>query len=280
MKSNGILPGRNESRATLRIQSIEPLSAEMTSAQIGVIADIAEKYGSGQVHVTPRQTIEIPDVERAYIDEIHPMLNRVGLYTGSAGNYLRNVVACSKWCLFNAVPVSDLAQKLNKLYHQRELPGKTAVSLSGCNFSCTRSRTSDIGVIARRHIEVNNDNICVDCKVCIRAPLGCQMDAITLAEKAVFIDESLCIECGFCTTVCRPESIQETGTSFDILLGGSGGFFPREASFYKNVPTEEATIAEIDAVFDQYTAVAQTGERLGQVMERLGTDFLLEVQHG
>lgn len=62
MQSNGILSCRNEFRKVLRIQSIGPQSTELTAAQIGIIADIAEKYGSGQVHITACQVMEIPDV--------------------------------------------------------------------------------------------------------------------------------------------------------------------------------------------------------------------------
>jgi dissimilatory sulfite reductase (desulfoviridin) alpha/beta subunit len=58
-----VLPGRTKGKCTLRLASNDPCSAELTAEQIGIIADIAEKYGSGSVHVTSRQTIEIPDVE-------------------------------------------------------------------------------------------------------------------------------------------------------------------------------------------------------------------------
>jgi len=75
MGKNGILPGRTEGKATLRVRSLEPHSAEFTSEQIGAIADIAERYGSGQVHVSARQTIEIPDIERSAIKEVSVLLN-------------------------------------------------------------------------------------------------------------------------------------------------------------------------------------------------------------
>ncbi len=141
MKDAGILPGRIKERVTLRIQSLEPYSSELTAEQIGAIADIAEAYGSGSVHVTPRQTIEIPDIGIARLEGIRNLLNNYGLYTGSSGRYLRNIIACSRWCLYNAIPVSDLAQKLNNLFHRRILPGKTNIALSGCDFSCVSSRT-------------------------------------------------------------------------------------------------------------------------------------------
>jgi len=279
MGINGILPGRTKGRATLRVRSLEPYSAEFTSAQIGVIADIAEKYGSGQVHVTARQTIEIPDIETPNIPAIETLLNDTGLSTGSSGNYTRNVTACSRWCLYNVLPVSDLARKLNKIHADRQLPGKTIISLSGCGFSCTRSRTSDIGIIALSAFEVSADK-CTNCTLCVREPLGCQVEAITLTEHGVVIDEDRCIQCGFCTNVCKPSSITLKGTSFDILVGGSGGITPREAVFLKNVPTEDAVIEEIETLLSRYSVYAENGERIGEVIERSGSGFLKEMRHG
>ncbi len=281
MEDPGILPGRLKERVTLRIQSIEPYSSELTSEQIGVIADIAEKYGSGAVHITPRQTVEIPDLGKAKIDEINNLLNNTGLYAGSSGKYLRNVIACSRWCLYNAIPLSDLAQRLNKKSHIKILPGKTTISLSGCDFSCARSRTSDIGIIARAEIELTEIE-CKHCNLCIKEPLGCQVDAITLKdiEMSLFIlddisiDTERCVRCGFCTNVCKPGTIRVKNRGFDIYVGGSGGMKPREARFYKSLSAEEELIEEIDRLLGRYSDIAEEDERLGEVVERLGINSL------
>ena len=250
-----------------------PYSAELTAEQIGIIADIAEKYGSGSVHVTARQTIEIPDIELASIDEIQKLIENSGLYTGSSGRYIRNVMACSRWCLYNANPLSDLAAQLNRKYQGRELPGKTLISLSGCDFSCTRSRTSDIGVIARTKIRIT-DKKCKQCSLCIKAPLGCQVDAITLTDEGAQIDTERCVRCGFCTKICRPGTIAVENNSYDIFLGGKGGVKPREAEFFKNVKTEDELVKQIDAVLAGYVFAADDRERIGDVVERLGMSAL------
>ncbi len=273
MNNPGILQGRTKGKSILRLASNDPYSAELTAEQIGIIADIAEKYGSGSVHVTARQTIEIPDIELTCIDEIKELINNSGLYTGSSGNYIRNVMACSRWCLYNASPFSDLAAQLNKKYQGRELPGKTNISLSGCDFSCTRSRTSDIGVIARSEIRVT-DKKCKQCSLCVKEPLGCQVDAITLTDGGVQIDTDRCVRCGFCTKICRPGTITVDLNSYDIFLGGKGGVKPRKAEFFKNVKTEDELVRHIDAILAGYAAIADNRERIGDVIERLGMSAL------
>ncbi len=273
MEKPGILLGRSEDKITLRICALEPYSSEITSEQVGIIADIAEKYGSGVAHITPRQTVEIPDVGTSKVDEIEDILSKVGLYLGSTDKYLRNVISCSRWCLYNAIPVSDLTQKLNKQFHNRILPGKTNISLSGCDFSCVRSRTSDIGVIARVEIELT-DKECKYCNLCIKEPLGCQVDAITLTDEGVLIDTERCVRCGFCTNVCKPETIAVKNRGYDIYIGGSGGMKSREAEFLKTLNTDEEIVEEIERLLDKYSDIAEDGERIKDVINRLGINAL------
>jgi len=271
--AGGILPGRIQNRVTLRVRSVEPYSSELTGEQLGVIADIAEKYGSGIVHVTPRQTVEIPDIEGSYVGDIDKLLSGSGLYTGSSDRYVRNVIACSRWCLYNAFPVTDLALTLNRSYRDRVLPGKTNISLSGCDFSCVRSRTSDIGVIARADIELT-DKKCKKCSLCVKEPLGCQVDAITVSDDGVAVDTKRCIRCGFCTNICKPETIRVRLRSFDIFLGGCGGIKPQEAAFYKNVSAEDKLFDEIEHVIKRYEELADEGERIRDVIGKAGLEAM------
>ena len=271
MKDAGIIPGRLRERITLRLRSLDPFSSELTAGQIGIIAEIAERYGSGKIHVTPRQTIEVPDIEYSYIDEIRKKLHIFGLYTGSANRLLRNVIACSRWCLYNVYPMSDLALRINRAFNDKIFPGKTNISLSGCDFSCVRSRTSDIGVIARADIELTDEE-CKHCSLCFKEPLGCQVDAVTVTDEGVLIDKERCIRCGFCTHVCRPGSIKVRSISFDLFIGGCGGVKPKEAHFYNTYNSEDELVREIDSILNKYIELAQEGERIGALFERLGLE--------
>ncbi len=269
MSSLGVLPGRSQDKVTLRVQSLQPFSSEMTGEQIGVIADIAEKYGSGAVHVTPRQTIEIPDLPPTMLADVQELLTRVGLHPGSSGEYLRNVISCSQWCLFNVHPLNDLAARINRKFYGQAFPAKTLISLSGCDFSCVRSRTSDIGVIGRAEIALT-DNECKGCGLCVKEPLGCQVDAITLSEAGVAIDSQRCVRCGFCSNVCRPGTIVSQEKGFDLLVGGRGGLKPHEASLLKTLPSEEDLEKEIIRLLDEYCQKGLPGERLGETLARNG----------
>ncbi len=271
---SGIVGMRSPDRVVLRVRSLSPYTAELTSEQIGVIADIAERYGAGFVHVTPRQTVEIPFIEKGYIAQIRERLSQCGLSTGSTGNSVRHVTACSRWCLFNSSPMSGVAERLNNDLAIRELPGKVDISLSGCDFSCVRSRTSDIGVIARTDVEIT-DKKCKKCSLCIKEPLGCQVDAIRITDDGVEIDTERCVRCGFCTNVCRPGTLRVRSRGFDIIIGGRGGIKPAEGVYFKTEGTEESLMNTIRKILDRYSELALDGERIADVLQREGKEVFL-----
>ena len=271
MEERVVLQCRSNDKVVLRIAAIQPFSSEFTSEQLNIIADIAEHYGSGQVHVTARQTVEVPDVPIERVNEITEILQKNGLRLGSVGNVLRNVIACSRWCLYNVSPMSDLACQLNAEYLGYEFPGKTTISLSGCDFSCVRSRTSDIGVIARADIELTEKQ-CKHCKLCIKDPLGCQVDAIELTDDGVVIDRQRCVRCGFCWNVCRPGTIKAEKTYFDVFVGGKGGIKPREAYLLTSVEGEETLKKLIGIIVEIYKKEAKEGERIADLIERKGLE--------
>ncbi|NOY65485.1 MAG: hypothetical protein GXO97_08860 [Nitrospirae bacterium] len=265
----GIIDGRIPERVTLRVRSLKPYTSELTSEQIGLLAEIAEKYGAGYVHVTPRQTVEIPHIERSYIDEIVKKLAETGLSPGSTNRYSRNIIACSRWCLFNAHPMTGIAEVLNREFADREFPGKVDISLSGCDFSCVRSRTSDIGVIARAEVEIT-DKKCKKCSLCIKEPLGCQVDAIQITDDGVEIDTERCIRCGFCTNVCKPGSLKVLSRGFDIYVGGRGGIRPKEAVYLGYVPEEDELLDTIRRILKIYSEGAVEGERISDLIDKQG----------
>ncbi len=271
MVKDDLIEGRNRETVVLRISSVKPYSAELTSEQLEILADIAEQYGSGKAHVTARQTIEVPDVPRNCVDEVVSVLESHGLRISSTGRQLRNVIACSRWCLYNVKPMSELACELNRQYMNVRLPGKTTISLSGCDFSCVRSRTSDIGVIARADIGLTEKR-CKHCKVCIKEPLGCQVDAITLTDDGVVIDRERCVRCGFCWNVCRPGTIEAKRTYYDVFIGGRGGMRPEEAKFLGSVEGQDALKALIQRIIDIYQANAREGERISDLVKRQGME--------
>ncbi len=266
----GIIRGEGEGKVVVRVRSAHPYTAELTAEQLRTLAEVARRYGSRVVHTTPRQAIEIPDVPEHLAERAVAELEKTGLVAGASGRLTRNVFACSRWCLYNAIPVAEPAEELNRRYGDEEMPAKLTISLSGCSFSCSRSRTSDIGAIARTVIRVEREK-CIKCGLCVNEPLGCQADALRVSkDEPVVWSRDKCVQCGFCSNICPVSSITAAEKGFDIYIGGGGGFFPREAVLLKEFVAEDRLVEEISRVVERYRELAEPGERLYSVIERVG----------
>ncbi len=268
----GILKSLSKSKVVIRVSALNPHSAELTSEQLRTLARVAREYGSRIIRTTPRQAIEIPDVEYSLAEEAIKEMEKAGFKAGASGKFTRHVFACSRWCLYNSIPVAEMAEDINRKYANAEIPAKLTISLSGCDFSCSRSRTSDIGLIAKTRIKVESEK-CIKCGACVKDPLGCQVDALSVdKDKPVEWNSKKCVSCGFCSNICPTGAITAQEKGFDIYIGGGGGFFPREAKLLKEFVSKDEAMKEVERIIEKYRALAKPGERLFSVVERPGIE--------
>ena len=74
-------------------------NGKITAAEQRVIAEAAERFGSGEVTMTSRLTLEIQGVHYADIAALIEYLNENGLITGGTGSLVRPVVSCKGYDL-------------------------------------------------------------------------------------------------------------------------------------------------------------------------------------
>ncbi len=133
----------------------------MLPHQMRVSADVARRYGSGRIHVTTRQDIQIHDVS---LDGIHPALvelfQRAGLSTkGGGGNTVRNIIACPHAGVcpreeFDVTPHTVAVTEFmiaDPLSYT--LPRKYKIAFSGCSEDCVAATVNDLGFIAKRNAD-------------------------------------------------------------------------------------------------------------------------------
>ncbi len=128
----------------------------MLPHQMRKLASVASTYGSGLLHVTTRQDIQVHDVT---IDNIHPAL--VDLYSaglsskGGGGNTLRNITACADAgvCPLETFDVTPHANALTELMLRDpvsfQLPRKYKITFSGCSTDCMGVMINDVGFVAK-----------------------------------------------------------------------------------------------------------------------------------
>ncbi|UCF80645.1 MAG: sulfurtransferase TusA family protein [Acidobacteriota bacterium] len=125
--------------------------------QMRTLAGVSRKYGSGVLHVTTRQDIQVHNVE---LEGIHPALVKLygaGLSTkGGGGNTVRNITACydSGVCPKEAFDVTPYSIAVTEFLLDDplsyRLPRKYKIAFSGCAEDCAGATLSDVGFIAKK----------------------------------------------------------------------------------------------------------------------------------
>ena len=123
--------------------------------QAEMLADLAEEFGDGQLHVTTRQDVQIHSVRIEDTPEVMRRLMTVGLTSkGGGGNTVRNVAACpyAGICGAESFDVTPFAYAVTEylipLAGSYNLPRKYKIAFSGCSADCALARVNDLGFIA------------------------------------------------------------------------------------------------------------------------------------
>jgi len=267
LKSKGFLPQRQEDMFSMRLKVV---GGRVNSEELRKIADAAEKYGYGYVHITSRQQIEIPFVKLKNTAEAGSELEKQGIFEGSSGKRVRAIVACqgNKVCRYGLIDCQKLARKIDEKYFGEAVPKKLKIAISGCPSACVRPQDNDFGIMGTTKPEILNEN-CVSCGRCEKA---CKMQAITVQEDGVRIDREKCILCGACISACRKEALRSEKTGCTIFVGGRGGRSPKHGIKLIELIDEDQLFSILEKSLEYYRREGLDGERFGDLLERLGIE--------
>ncbi len=151
----GVYEQRQDGSFMLRVRLP---AGSMLPHQMRTLAAIARRHGSGRLHVTTRQDIQIHDVPLA---GIHPALaelySQAGLSSkGGGGNTVRNITACpdAGVCAREVFDVAPYAVAVTEFMLSDpvsfQLPRKYKLAFSGCGDDCVAATVNDLGFIARQ----------------------------------------------------------------------------------------------------------------------------------
>lgn len=91
LKKGGFMRQKQKDNFSLRLQVV---GGALTAENLKKVAEVAEKFGDGHVHLTSRQGVEIPFIKLQDIDEVKEELAKGGLKPGVCGPRVRTVTAC------------------------------------------------------------------------------------------------------------------------------------------------------------------------------------------
>lgn len=271
IKSKGFLPQRQENMFSMRLKVV---SGNLDAEKLRAIADAAEKYGSGYVHITSRQQIEVPFVKLEDVEAARNELEKKGISGGSAGKRVRAVVACQgdRICRNGLIDCEKLACMIDEKYFGEAVPKKLKIAVTGCPAACVRPQENDFGVMGTVKPEIMEEN-CVGCKLCEKA---CKVGAIKVLEDKACIDTEKCILCGACIAACRKDALRAEKIGCTIFVGGKAGRQPRQGTKILELADEGHLFSILEKTFEYYRKEGLDGERLGDLLDRQGIEKYLD----
>ncbi|MCY7368421.1 MAG: hypothetical protein LH474_09735, partial [Chamaesiphon sp.] len=115
-------------------------------AQIKGFGEIADRYGSGNIRLTPWQNIILPDIPRDDVGQVQGLITDLGLiHTANHPTSLLRACAGSTGCQFGATDTQrDAIDLSNYLAANFNLDRPLNIHFSGCDKSCAQHEQADI----------------------------------------------------------------------------------------------------------------------------------------
>ncbi len=269
LKAGGFMSQVQKGYGSLRLAVV---GGNLDANQIKVVAEVAEKYGHGYIHMTSRQGIEIPFIHVNDLEQVKKELEEGGVYTGVCGPRVRTITACqgSEICPSGCIDTYTLAKELNDRYFGRQLPHKFNFGVTGCQNNCLKAEENDVGIKGGMTVEYKED-ACISCGVCVKA---CRENALKMEDGKVIIDNAKCNNCARCVKSC-PTDAWEGTPGYIVSFGGTFGNKIYKAEEYLPIVRDKETLFRVtDAAIDYFEENANPSERFRATLTRLGVDDL------
>ena len=253
-------------------------NGKITSSEQQKIAEAAEKFGSGEVTMTTRLTLEIQGVPYDNIEPVRDFLKEAGLETGGTGSKVRPVVSCKgTTCQYGLIDTFALSERLHDLYytgyHDVSLPHKFKIAVGGCPNNCVKPDLNDLGIIGQRVPEIDHAK-CRGCKIC-QVEKACPIHVARMQDDKITIDPAECNHCGRCIAKCPFGAVNESAVGYKVYIGGRWGKRVASGQPLDKVFTSEDEVVElVERAILFFRDEGQSGERFADTIARLGFDYV------
>lgn len=136
---------------TLSLKKTGVPPGDATSAQMDVVADMADRYSFGELRVTHEQNLVLADVKQTDLYAVYTEAKAHGLATPNIG-LLTDMICCpgGDFCsLANAksIPIAGaIAERFDNLDFQHDI-GEIELNISGCINACGHHHVGNIGIL-------------------------------------------------------------------------------------------------------------------------------------
>jgi len=267
LKSGGIIMQKDDDFFALRLRLPGgSIPAELLSK----IAQVAKKYGRGEVRLTARAGIEIHWIKFRDIEAARKELAEAGLALGPCGPRFRTVTACSGLpvCRRALADSQSFARQIDQNFSGQQLPHKFKVTVSACPNGCSRPLENEIGFCAAVQPYMEKD-ACMGCGLCVDI---CREKALVLQDGKPLLDGSRCVHCADCMQSCPTDAWKTERMGYAVYAGGKNGRHAELGEKIADFVGEEQGMMIIERCLDFYLQHGNKRERLGEMMRRFGMD--------
>ena len=255
-------------------------NGKITTEEHKAVAEAAEKFGSGEVTMTTRLTLEIQGVKHENIQPLIDFLGGHGLLTGGTGSLVRPVVACKgTTCQYGLLDSFGLSNRIHEKfyigYHGVTLPHKFKIAVGGCPNNCVKPDLNDLGIVGQR-VPMIDYSTCRGCKVC-QVEKNCPIQVAQMVDGKIHIDPNACNNCGRCKGRCPFGALEEYQEGYKILIGGRWGKKVAHGIPLTRIFTSEDEVMDvIEKAILLFRDEGISGERFADTVARLGFDYVNE----
>jgi sulfite reductase (NADPH) hemoprotein beta-component len=145
---------------TISLKAHGQTPGDASASQMRLVADLAERYGHGDIRVSHAQNLVLPHVALADIPAVHGELRAAGLGTANIG-LASDIIACPgmDYCALataRSIPVAQgIATRLDELKIEHEV-GHLQIKISGCINACGHHHVGHIGILGLDRAGVEN----------------------------------------------------------------------------------------------------------------------------
>ena len=145
--------------ATISLKPIGLAPGDATSAQMYIVADLAERYSFDELRVTHAQNLVLPHVRQDDLFAIWQALGPAGLATANLG-LITDIIACPglDYCALataRSIPIAQAIQQRFADQQRQAAIGELNIKISGCINACGHHHVGHIGILGleKRGIE-------------------------------------------------------------------------------------------------------------------------------
>jgi len=148
---------------TISLKAHGETPGDATSAQMRLMADLAETCGYGELRISHEQNVILPHVHKSDLPVVHAALSKAGLATANVG-LLSDIIACPgmDYCSLATARAIPVAQELALHFRSLKLEddiGPLKIKISGCINACGHHHVGHIGILGLDRAGVENYQI-------------------------------------------------------------------------------------------------------------------------